>query len=218
MINIIGNSCVASNITLDILKQKFINPFCWNIIDYISFGYLIKNYNTINFNNIELKFNENTKRYTLIIDNNINVYYEHYIEDINEKEILKKNNNVYYSNIKEYILKKYKNRLKLNNKPIFVIGSTWEINKEKYLQFEYIIKNNINKYPLIVIVNLNSDFEYLKKYENEFTKIYKTDLYKDNTTCALNIYEEYKDIFISNDDGDICNEQILIENKNKKVE
>ena len=42
--------------------------------------------------------------------------------------------------------------------PIFIIGSSWEIETDKYEKFEYIIKQNIEKYPLIVITNKESDW------------------------------------------------------------
>jgi len=217
MINIIGDSCVASNITLEILKQQYVNPFCWNIIDYISFGYLIKNYKNINFNNIQLKKHPVVPKYTLIIDEKINVFYEHYIEDNSAKTIKKENNNVYYYDIKSYIISKYKSRLKLNNKPIFTIGSSWNIEKDKNKEFEFVINQNVEKYPLFVIVNKNSDYLYLKKYENNYTKIFKTNLVKNNTALAFDIYNKYKIIFDKNDDG-IKWSKINYSDKYKKVE
>ena len=218
MINAIGDSCVASNITLDVLRQEYINPFCWNIIDHISFGYLIKNYKNINFNNYYLQKCEDydNDEYYLIIDNNVKVLYHHYREDLNCKTIIKKDNHIYFYDIQSYIIEKYKSRLKLNNTPIFVIGSSWDIEKDKYENFEYIIKQNIKKYPLIIVTNKESDFLYLQKYENEYTKIYKTNLYKNNEQLARDIYNEYKEIFIKNDDKRIST-KIMYSNKFTKV-
>jgi len=216
MFNIIGNSCVSSNITFDILKQPYINPFCWNIIDYVSFGFLIKNYRNINFNNFILKKHNEKEKYYLIIDNNVRVFYEHYVEDKEQKEVLKKNNNVYYCDIRNYIIEKYNSRLQLNDKPIFISGSSWDIDKPKHIQMEYIINQNIQKYPLIVIVNMMSDYEYLKKYENDYTKIYITNLVKNNVELAFNIFTKYKELFKNNDDGKQYSE-ISYNNNNTKV-
>ena len=216
MINIIGDSCVASNITLDVLHQEYINPFCWNIIDHISFGYLIKNYKNINFNNYYLRKHPSYEEYYLIIDDNIEVLYHHYREDKKCKTIIKKDNHVYFCDIQQYIIEKYKSRLKLNSSPIFIIGSSWEIETDKYEKFEYIIKQNIEKYPLIVITNKESDFSYLKKYENEYTKIFKTELHKNNEKLAYDIYDTYKELFIKNDDKRIST-KIMYSDKNTKV-
>lgn len=216
MINIIGDSCVASNITLDVLHQEYINPFCWNIIDHISFGYLIKNYKNINFNNYYLRKHPSYEEYYLIIDDNIEVLYHHYREDKKCKTIIKKDNHVYFCDIQQYIIEKYKSRLKLNSSPIFIIGSSWEIETDKYEKFEYIIKQNIEKYPLIVITNKESDFSYLKKYENEYTKIFKTELHKNNEKLAYDIYDTYKELFIKNDDKRIST-KIIYSDKYTKV-
>lgn len=216
MINIIGDSCVASNITLDVLHQEYINPFCWNIINHISFGYLIKNYKNINFNNYYLRKHPSYEEYYLIIDDNIEVLYHHYREDKNCKTIIKKDNHVYFCDIQQYIIEKYKSRLKLNSSPIFIIGSSWEIETDKYEKFEYIINQNIEKYPLIVITNKESDFSYLKKYENEYTKIFKTELHKNNEKLAYDIYDTYKELFIKNDDKRIST-KIMYSDKYTKV-
>lgn len=216
MINIIGDSCVASNITLDVLHQEYINPFCWNIINHISFGYLIKNYKNINFNNYYLRKHPSCEEYYLIIDDNIEVLYHHYREDKNCKTIIKKDNHVYFCDIQQYIIEKYKSRLKLNSSPIFIIGSSWEIETDKYEKFEYIINQNIEKYPLIVITNKESDFSYLKKYENEYTKIFKTELHKNNEKLAYDIYDTYKELFIKNDDKRIST-KIMYSDKYTKV-
>ena len=216
MINIIGDSCVASNITLDVLHQEYINPFCWNIINHISFGYLIKNYKNINFNNYYLRKHPSYEEYYLIIDDNIEVLYHHYREDKNCKTIIKKDNHVYFCDIQQYIIEKYKSRLKLNSSPIFIIGSSWEIETDKYEKFEYIINQNIEKYPLIVITNKESDFSYLKKYENEYTKIFKTKLHKNNEKLAYDIYDTYKELFIKNDDKRIST-KIIYSDKYTKV-
>lgn len=216
MINIIGNSCVASNITLDILHQEYVNPFCWNIIDSKSFGYLIKNYKNIDFKNYYFEKHENGEEYFLVIDKNVRVLYHHYRENKDYNVVTKKNNHIYFCDIKKYIIDKYNSRLKLNNKPVFIIGSSWETENDKSEEFEYIIKENTEKYPLIVIVNKDSDFSYLKKYENEYTKIYKTDLEKNNEKLANDVFDKYGDIFMKNDDGR-TSDKIFYDNRNEKV-
>ena len=79
---------------------------------------------------------------------------------------------------------------------------TWNVESDtKKTDYESIILKNIHKYPLIVVVNNTDSYNYLKKYENNYTKIYQTDLIKNNLQLALNLYNKYKTIFDDCDDG-----------------
>lgn len=85
--NIIANDCAGAYIYKDHLKRDFMNPFIWSSIDIANFIKLIEFYNTIDFKNIQCKliFNESgickQKSYIpkIIIDNQIEVNYFHYI-------------------------------------------------------------------------------------------------------------------------------------------
>ncbi len=218
MINIIGDSCVAADITLNVLHQPYINPFCWNIIDPVSYGKLISNYPDINFSDIKLEKHKTLPKYYVIINNCVKVFYEHYIESPEHKTITKINNNVLYYDIKSYITSKYKSRLKLNHKPLFVLGHTWNVDSvNKKTDYESIILQNKHKYPLIVVVNNAESYNYLKKYINSFTKIYQTNLVKNNTQLANELYNKYRALFNSCDDGVKFN-SIVLPSTNARVD
>lgn len=68
--NLICNSCVGGFIYKNELKSQFKNPFIWNIIDFNSMLYLVKNYENVNFNNYEL-IKDNKWNFNLIIDKHI---------------------------------------------------------------------------------------------------------------------------------------------------
>jgi len=61
------------------MLTEFSNPFCWNIIEYESMYNLIKYYDSINFFNYTLEFDNILKTYNVIIDNKVKVKYIHYI-------------------------------------------------------------------------------------------------------------------------------------------
>lgn len=176
MINIISDTCVGAALTRDVLKQQYINPFCWSIIDSHSMAILINEYDTLNYNNFIIKQSSKEKRFDLIIDNKIKILYEHYLYDSNINEFKVVKNNVYSKHIKEYIIEKYKKRLKLNNKPLFIIGHTYFPDKPRKSKYENIILKNTNNYPMIVILNTKNEFDYFKKYETDNIKIYLTNL------------------------------------------
>lgn len=56
----------------------------------------------------------------------------------------------------------------------------------------------------------------MKKYENEYTKIFKTKLHKNNEKLAYDIYDTYKELFIKNDDKRIST-KIIYSDKYTKV-
>lgn len=202
MLNIIADSCVGADITLNVLHQPYINPFCWSIIDPVSYGHLIVNYNTINFSDIKLEKHKILPKYYIIIDCGVSVFYEHYIESPEHKSITKLNNNVLYYDIKSYIMDKYNSRLKLNSKPLFILGHTWNVESpDKKFDYEKIILKNANKFPLIVVVNNARSYDYLSKYQSEYTKIYQTNLVRNNIQLANDLYSKYITLFKSCDDG-----------------
>ena len=142
MFNIISNNCVAGRY-YELCKQQFPNQFMWNLIKLSDFIKIIKNYDNIDFNNIQLLFtnnemhkdHSNDKCSTIILnDINTKVYFihHHYCEDHKSKKVNRINCNVEYEitgyDILTYIKNKWITRLrrniKNNIKPIFVYCDT----------------------------------------------------------------------------------------------
>lgn len=122
--NLIGNTCVASYITRDFLKQQFSNPFCWNIIDYDSMYYLINHWSEIDFLNFNIE-KDDKWNLSIIIDGNVKVQYIHYHFDRNCSSPKVRGNDVYYNKIWEFCVDKYKSRVKrmldTHEEPIFIL-------------------------------------------------------------------------------------------------
>lgn len=115
--NIISNDCLGGFIYNNVLKAEYTTPFIWNRIWNDDFLYLVDNLENIDFTKYELlPTTENT--FHLRIDNKIDVWYNHYIQDDNCKTPITGINDehntwldVKYYKIKEYLLEKYNNRL-----------------------------------------------------------------------------------------------------------
>lgn len=193
MVNLISNSCVGAYITTICLDQPYVNPFCWNIIDFKSFKNLIEKYNSIDFKKIKLTEKKTLNKYSLTIDGLVTVLYEHYIKSEQYKEVVKKNCNVYYKDIDKYIISKYNARLKLNKNPIFLAGSSWPNGSYSCDEFKELILTNKDRFRLIIIVNSLENFQKLKIFESKKTKIYYTKLEKNNKQLSLDLYSKYKD-------------------------
>lgn len=119
--NLVGNTCVASYITRDYIKQPFVNPFVWAVMDFESCYNLVKYWDDINFKNYELVKNENWE-FSIIIDGKVKVQYVHYKFSKEHDKIAIKNNDVYYNRIWTYIIEKYDKRIVnvRNEKPTFI--------------------------------------------------------------------------------------------------
>ena len=194
--NIISNTCLSAILQRDQIKQEYENPFCWNLIDFNSMYYLIKNFETINFNNIELTKN-NKWEFSLIIDKNVRVQYVHYKFNINENKLVKKGSDMIWNRIWEYIIEKYnerKNRmLAKKNKPVFIIGSIhrWKYHTYSETEIQKICELcTMKKYKLIVV---NKNFDFSKKYPNvKFIKTKSNDKKFGNIGFAKEIYPQIK--------------------------
>lgn len=125
--NIISNCCATGYLYKNILKEQFPNMFIWSAMLPKDVILLIRNYDKINFENIKLEESFIHKRiernFKIVIDNLVSVHYTHYIlsEDKSPKVI---GYNVYFSNIKDFTIEKYKNRLKrksFTEEPVFLI-------------------------------------------------------------------------------------------------
>lgn len=152
--NIISNSCVGANIMRDRLKCPYNNPFCWCLVDFNSMYNLITNWDTINFDKIELIPLPGKDICAILIDGKVLIRYVHYHRSVKDLKIRKSDVEIYYCKIEDYVLSSYKRRLARmrseNKPPIFVIGSSWWTGEftqeeiEKFLQID-------TKYQIVII-------------------------------------------------------------------
>ena len=110
--------------------------------------------------------------------------------------LVKKNSNVFWKDIDKYIIDKYFSRLKLDDKPVFMAGSSWANGIYSCEEYKKLIEANDNKFRLIVIANSLDTYNELKELENDKNKIYLTNLVKNNKKLSSNIFEKYKDFMI----------------------
>lgn len=125
--NLVGNTCICSWITKEILKQEFINPFTWCIVFFESCYNLVKYWDTLNFYNYEL-IKDSNNNFSINIDKKVIINYVHYKFDKNIETPTKKGDDIFYNKIDEYILEKYKNRvdkmLEFKKDPIFIFAAS----------------------------------------------------------------------------------------------
>lgn len=155
--NLISNTCVGACL-YKCLNMNYGNPFCWNFIDFNSMYYLIENFENINFLDFTL-IKDAKWNFSIIIENKIKIQYVHYKFDKNATKIKIVKADVFYNKIWEYIVEKYKERLKrMNEKPIFIIASIHKYHyytePEIYKICELCRKKNYK----LVIANNNIDF------------------------------------------------------------
>ena len=133
--------------------------------------YMVKNFKNINFENYELIKDENWK-FSLIIDKNIKIQYVHYRFDKNAKNPYKKDIDIYYSKIWEYIIEKYEIRLSrmkiIKENPIFLFTDWWN-RPDTLLSYDKLKKlNDLKKDNIIVAVDkFYPEFTYLKQIERK---------------------------------------------------
>lgn len=122
--NLVGNSCIASYITRDFLKQPFVNPFCWCIMDFDSCYNLVKYWDSLDFSNYTIVKDEKWN-FSVVVDSRVVIKFVHYIFDPSCKQIVVKDNDVYSCKIWEYINAKYIKRIANIRKepPVFLFAS-----------------------------------------------------------------------------------------------
>lgn len=156
--NLISNCCIAGYL-YKIYNEQFLNPFQWCFIEPTDLIKLMRKFNILNYDNIKLvKSIEHENSYVLIIDDLIKLKYIHYIEDKNVK-FKKSGHNIKSSNIKDYIIKKYKERLKRMKKelPVFIyIDKLHKSSDETTLDFIH----EKTKFKRILITNNQNLFKY----------------------------------------------------------
>lgn len=122
--NLVGNSCVSSYINRDFLHVKYINPFCWCIMDFDSCYNLVKYWDELDFNNFDLIKDDNWM-FSIVIDGKVTVQYVHYIFDKNASNLIKNPPDVRWNRIWEYICTKYIERIqKIKSEPPIFLFAT----------------------------------------------------------------------------------------------
>ena len=121
--NIIANCCAGGEFYLKVLKTEFKNPFIWSSIAPDDMKKLIQHYDTLNFNNIEIK-KDTTKleRFYILIDNKVKVHFPHYRFKAECEKPTTVKPNVFYNKIWELIAETWIRRLKkMTEEPMFLI-------------------------------------------------------------------------------------------------
>ena len=153
--NIISNDCVGGYIYKDWLKTDNQNPFIWSSIDIENFIKIVKCYDDIDFRNIkcELVLNNSgiCKQGSLIpkiiIDDDIEVNYFHYICDKAFKAQTSRSGYTLYENIISYTIEAYNRRLtRMVERPTFI----WDVTRIKWY-------NKTGKEPLDTFEKIETD-------------------------------------------------------------
>jgi hypothetical protein len=119
--NIISNTCLGAYLTRDVLKEKFSNPFSWNIIDYTSLKFLIENFEKIKDMPIKAYRNNNENFATILLDEKIKIQFVHIKEKCFQKQC-KDKNNLFIDDCVKYAKEKFIERLsRMNNDPVFIL-------------------------------------------------------------------------------------------------
>jgi hypothetical protein len=149
------------------MKKKFDNPFMWGLIDFNSMYYMIQNFENINFKNFEL-LKDNNWNFSLKIDDKIIIKYIHYKFDPKATKIIKKDFDVFYNKIWEYIIQKYEERLErmlnIKEEPIFILANWYNVPETNLTYQQLKLLNDLNKNSIIVGVDkIYSELTNLKQ-------------------------------------------------------
>lgn len=190
--NLIGNTCVSSYITKCILREQFNNPFVWNIIKFDSCYNLVKYWDEINFDNYTLT-KDDRNNFMLFIDGKVKIRYIHYKFDKTCTVPTRRNSDIYYNKIKEYIIQKYIDRLKRmrehKESPTFIFvkpngGLPNSINEEFTLAQQEKLASLDTPYKIII------SFKHMIKTDKLIT-VPQTTIFKNNgIRFATFIYEK----------------------------
>lgn len=195
--NVIANNCIGGELYKD-LKYEFNNPFMWTSVPIDKYLFLTNNYNSINWNNVQIEkcdipWNKRNHCYKLIIDNNFEIYFRHYVES---KKNYKNGVDVFQKNAFIYTYNKYKTRLNrmvsCNEEPIFLFYDNGDCNFP-FEDVKNLIINSSNKYKMILVTYRNE----IKEYETDTKKVIIIDkdrLYKTNRNAIFNpgtVYHTY---------------------------
>jgi hypothetical protein len=159
----------------------------WNLIKLTDFIFLIKNFNTINFKNIKLYFSNNEvakdhdsdKCATILLDDNIHVYFihHHYTKLHKCKKTIRITGHDYEiigNDILEYLKNKWLNRLirlNQNNNIIFIYYDTAGLTNTDINE----LFNIKSQFKIILISNTNYEEKCLKTNNIFYIKPKSTD-------------------------------------------
>lgn len=123
--NIISNCCAGGEFYKRIYKTQYNNPFIWSMVTADDFITFLKNYGKIDYKKYKLKPVEGEDYFAVEVDNKFDIVYTHYHYKNVDKTV--HNVDVYYRDIKKYIIEKYLDRtnrmLSLHEDPEFFIIS-----------------------------------------------------------------------------------------------
>lgn len=204
MMNLIGNNCLSSRL-YKINNVQFNNPFIWCSIKFSDFISIVKNFNNIDFNNIEVNFDkcDRTNNLSPVIrcDNLFDVHFIHYIEDKNclypihkVKEGEPGETDLFYYDILQYAKDKWNLRVKrMRAKPTFIYS------------FNY-------RYKTVEACN-NPTEQDIQMYRSNVNQLYELSKLNNKIYVVIHknaVYEEYKDlqnknfILLTPDHEDMC--------------
>jgi hypothetical protein len=169
--NLIGNNC-ASGFYYKFSGIEFNNPFVWCLLTPEDMIYLIKNYESIDFTDIELtrlddslfknsnlikqRVKEHRNIIGIKINNKITTYYVHYLFDGNCEKPITNGIDVFYNRNFEYTYEKYNKRLNRNGlqeNPTFLIVA-YSFHGWNFDLLNELCKINTNK-KIIIITNFD---------------------------------------------------------------
>lgn len=187
--NIICNSCVGGHLYKRCLNKPFSTPFIWNLIDFDSMLYMVKNFHTINWLDYEL-VKDDKWNFSIIVEGNAKIQYIHYKFDPKATTLYRKGVDVYYCSIWEYIVNRYEDRVArmVSNvdQPIFIFANWWDV-PVTLLSYENLYRlDDLKMYNIIVGVNkIHPELHYVKQI------IRKMPDDKCNAGLAERIYEKF---------------------------
>ena len=171
--SIISNNCVSAFLYYD-LNEQYAHPFMWSTFTPYNFDKFIDTFHTLNYENIDivdtlLEKAYHTERwngtYSIIIDKTICVNYTHHFFNAKYDTPYKDGVNIFYKDMKEYLIQKYKTRLKLwkpmDDEPIFILCKTIFYEKDEFYNIAY--KETTNKKIVLLPYSYSINMERVPK-------------------------------------------------------
>lgn len=162
---VIGSNCCAGNFYHNYLNTPFYSPFIWSVVPYDSILNLINKWPEINWDDIKIVANP-TREFTLTLQLNqiADIHYVHYFWSEKHDKPYAKGASIFYRNIHQYLLNKYKERVSrmmssgMMEAPMFIVHEEQYSNDKNGNILAEIMKMN-TPYKRIVVthtVNLSS--------------------------------------------------------------
>lgn len=183
MSNVIVNDCIGGYLYRFSNKQ-FPNPFIWTAIGFESFIYLIRNYDTIDFENYEIvRHPSDIRLFNIVLDENIIIKCPHWLFDIHySKPTIVDSVNIKYKRIWLYIKNKFETRtqrlMTSNEKPIFIMDFKDWLDCDITKLQNFLSNCEDIKYPLYIVVPY---IEY-KDYRKGNVSIIYDEFFNDHST------------------------------------